>query len=157
MSKNKKIIIISSIIIVLLALILFLMNQKSYYNGKLPPKVEGSVYYTDSRAQELFKSEAFYSLKSLKGHEVYLKNETINIDFYFDDKADKHQIDNARSFALVTFALKHAQGYGEFPYGLLLLGEQSIEWRKTACRIYVDDKLNLDEIYNENGRIVESK
>jgi len=155
MSKNKKIII--GIIIVLLALILFLMNQKSYYNGKLPPKVEGSVYYTDSRAQVLFKSEDFYSLKSLKGHEVYLINETINIDFYFDDEADDHQIDNARSFALVTFALRHASNYGESPYGFLLLGEQSIEWKKTACRIYVDDKLNIEEIYDENGKIVDSK
>ena len=155
MSKNKKIII--GIIIVLLALILFLMNQKSYYNGKLPPKVEGSVYYTDSRAQELFKSETFYSLKSLKGHEVYLMNEIINIDFYFDDEADDHQIDNARSFALITFALRHASSFGESPYGFLLLGEQSIEWKKTACRIYVDDKLNIENIYDENGRIVGPK
>jgi len=155
MSKNKKIII--SIIIVLLALILILMNQKSYYNGKLPPKVEGSVYYTDLRAQELLKSRDFYSLKSLKGHEVYLINETINIDYYFDDEADDHQIDNARSFALVTFALRHTSNYGEFPYGFLLLGEQSIEWKKTACRIYVDDKLKIEEIYDENGRIVDSK
>lgn len=152
---NKKIII--GIIIVLLALILFLMNQKSYYNGKLPPKVEGSVYYTDTRAQELFKSEDFYSLKSLKGHEVYLTNETINIDFYFDDEADNHQIDNARSFALVTFALRHASNYGESPYGFLLLGEQSIEWKKTACRIYVNDKLNIEETYDENGKIMNSK
>ena len=155
MLKNKKIII--SIIIVLLALILFLMNQKSYYNGKLPPKVEGSVYYTDLRAQELFKSVDFYSLKSLKGHEVYLINKTINIDYYFDDEADDHQIDNARSFALITFALRHTSNYGEFPYGFLLLGEQSIEWKKTACRIYVDDKLKTEEIYDENGKIVNSK
>ena len=148
MLQNKKIVFGTVLVVVLLAFILFFLNQKSYYSEKLPAKVEGAIYYTDSRAQELFRSQDFYSLKSLKGHEVYFTDETTNIDFYFDKGADNHQIDNARSFALITLALRNASSYGESPYGFLLLGKKAIKWKKTACRIYINDKLNIEDLYD---------
>ena len=157
--KRKNIIIIIGIVIMLacLAFCILLVNDKSYYEGKYPKKIENAVYYTDERAQEMFVDERNYSLTNLKGHEVYLIDKTIHIDFYFSKNATFHQIDKARSFAITTFILKHSMAMGESPYMVFTIGENRNIWEKVSCRVYINDKLYIEENYDEKGVLIKSK
>jgi len=140
-----------------LALCILLVNDKSYYDGKYPKKIENAVYYTDERAQEMFMDERNYSLTNLKGHEVYLIDNTIHIDFYFDKNATFHQIDKARSFAITTFILKHSMAMGESPYMVFTVGENRNIWERVSCRVYINDKLSIEENYDEKGLLMKSE
>jgi len=156
---KRKNIIIGGTVIMLVCLVLYILvvNDKSYYEGKYPEKFENAKYYTDERAQEMFVDERYYSLTNLKGHEVYLIDNTIHIDFYFDKNATIHQIDNARSFAITTFILKHSMAMGESPYMVFTIGENRNIWEKVSCKVYINDKLSIEEDYDEKGLLIKSK
>jgi len=156
---KRKYIIFGVIVIMFacLALCIILVNDKSYYEGKYPEKIENAVYYTDERAQEMFVDERNYSLTNLKGHEVYLIDNTIHLDFYFDKNATFHQIDKARSFAITAFILKQSSFYGESPYMILNNGENRDKWEKVSCRVYINDKLSIEENYDEKGLLIKSE
>lgn len=156
---NRKKIIFSVTVIAFACLVLYILaiNDKSYYAGKYPKKIENAVYYTDERAQAMFVDERNYSLTNLKGHEVYLIDDTMHIDFYFDKNATFHQIDKARSFAITAFILKQSSFYGESPYMMLNNGENRDKWEKVSCKVYINDKLNIEENYNEKGLLIKGE
>lgn len=153
--NKKKYIVAAAIIVVFIAIYLILENNKSYYNGKYPEKIENAVYYTDGRAQEMFTDERYYTMVNLKGHELYIHDDTVNIDFYFDKDATDHQIDKARSFAITALVTRHSSAYGESPYGELNSGSKNkLEWKYVTCKIYVDDKLKIEDKYDEKGLLI---
>lgn len=154
--KNKKYVLVVVALIVVIVIYLMLLNNKSYYDGKYPKKIENAVYYTDERAQEMFIDERYYSMVNLKGHELYIHEDILNIDFYFDKDVTEHQIDKARSFALTTFILRHSSPYGESPYGELNTSNRNdIKWNYVLCRIYVNDKLKTEEKYDAKGILID--
>lgn len=153
--NKKNVVFISMVLICIIILMyVFVVNHKSFYVDIYPEKVKYATYFTDERAQKMFIDESTYILTNLKGHEVYLVDKTMHIDFYFNKDVTKGQIDKARSFALGTFVLKHSLFLGESPYMILNGKENRDKWKMVSCRIYVNDKLNIEENYDEKGILV---
>lgn len=78
----------------------------------------------------------------------------INMDFWFDKKADDDQINNARSFAINAFVLRQAPAVGESPYRNLL-NDKSVQWQTASFRVYQGGKLLYLEQYDEKGQLMQ--
>jgi len=152
--SRKNIVIVMGVIFIFVVLSIYLVNHKSYYVDKYPKTIQDASYFTDARAQEMFTDKGIYNLTSLKGHEVYLIDKTMNIDFYYGKDATSSQIDISRSFALTTFVLKQSLFLGESPYMVLNNMENRDKWEKVSCKIYVNDKLKNEDNYDEKGILI---
>lgn len=154
---NKKIIICLSAVIIFAAAILavrvFTNTEAHDYRTFVIP--QDAVVYTDEESIEMLKSETYYSLKDMERQEVYIVGEELNADFWFNENATEHQLDNARSFSLTRFALKSGKGtfLGPGPYGEILF-DKTASWNRVDCRIYVGDKLVYHDAYNEKGQLI---
>lgn len=116
-------------------------------------KIENATYYTDDRAQELFMKSGNYNFENLNSHDLYKIDDTLYIDFYFSKEATKKQLDDARVFALSTFVFKFLPPSEESPYMIFNTDERPTQWVRVTCRIYIDDKLNSEDKYDENGQL----
>lgn len=152
--KRKNIIIFVILVFIILITFFVLKNSELFNDGNNQNEIENAIYYTDKRAQELFIEDGNYSFINLKEHEVYKVDDTLHIDFYFDNEVTKNQLDNARLFALSTFVLRYSSPSEESPYMIFNSADSAVQWVTVTCRIYVDDKLNSEDKYDENGQVL---
>lgn len=124
----------------------------------LSPPADEAVYYTDEKAAELFADENQYAMTGLERHEVYLLGKELNADFYFAENVavDDAQIDNARSFVLTAFALRHPSAAEESPYSALIANQQ-VQWASVSCRVYIGQALMYHDRYDGSGRLVKEE
>lgn len=134
-------------VLILIISILVISSCNNIEVDNKAEKINGAKYLTDSHAYEMYKDEKTYSLINLISHEVYILEDAINIDYYFDKDVTKVQIDKALSSAINIFVLRVNSPLSESPYQDLNYGTNRIEWNKTFIRIYVNEKLTAEESY----------
>lgn len=105
-----------------------------------------AIDITSQRAIELFKGER--SMINLDKHEAYILYDTVYVNFYFNEKANKIEMQNALSCSMTIFVLKSPSMLGEYPYGELFTRENHREWKKSVIKIYSNDKLKAEIHYD---------
>jgi len=107
---------------------------------------ENAIDITSQRAIELFKGE--YSMVNLDKQDAYILDDTVYVNFYFNKKAEKIEMQNALSCSMTVFVLKSPSMLGEYPYGELFTRENHREWEKSVIKIYSNDKLKAEMHYD---------
>lgn len=105
-----------------------------------------TVDYTDEAATEMFQT--MYGMSNLKSQNLYILDDTLYIDFYYNKEASDSEIDTGRSFAITNLIATGDSPYGDIPYrNLTDPMVKEIEWKTTICNIYRNDKLMWQEAY----------
>jgi len=139
----EKILGVISILLIIIVLVVLGIIKQSNTVSKNPNTID----LTEEQSTEMFKY--MYGMSNLNHQNIYLLRNELYIEFYFDKTATESEIDSARSFALVTFALGKSSPYGEFPYmSLVDKAHKQISWDKTICTIYKNNKKIWYEKYN---------
>lgn len=106
-----------------------------------------ALYFTEKDAGKSLKE--IYSLEHLNRHEVYMIDDKMNIDLYFNDGIERKEIENSRIFIIKIFVVQATSKYGTpIPYQQLILSK--VKWDKTSSRIFIDDIKVLEEKYSGN-------
>ena len=128
-------------------------------------------YVFDEDADNIFKEE--YKIVNLISHKVFIEDDSVNMDVYFNEKVEKNEIQNIKNFVMRNFVLKRAFPYGKSPY--IEISTSKTNFQKVILKIFIKetkiieeeykltDKNNLLENYYENtdkeftSRLVENK
>ena len=107
--------------------------------------------FTEESAAVLFLEE--WSMHDLLQHDVYLIDSEMNVDFWFSEAADVHQLDRARNFSVRTFLLRQPYTMGRSPYDRLARN-LGISWETVSIRIFLDGELLHHDRYDENLNLI---
>jgi len=132
--------------IFLLLIIVFIIAACSNNDIESNISDKNAIDITSQRAIELFRGE--YSMINLDKQEAYILDDTVYVNFYFNKKVEKIEMQNALSCSMNVFVLKSPSILGEYPYGELFTRENHKEWEKSVIKIYSNSKLKAEIHYD---------
>lgn len=114
------------------------VTDSSNYLNTLPPEEERDYIYDE--AVDIFVEE-MYAIKNLLKYELYIHNEEMNLDFYFDNEASRRDIMISKDLMMEICIIQKGRPISVYPLDLYRMENLT----KVNYRVFINDKKIVKE------------
>jgi len=103
-------------------------------------------YITEEKAKEWF--EELYQIVNLDNHEVYIVDDTLFINFWFNNNVKRQEIMRSKDYVMNYLVLKYTGKGAPVPY----VGAVIHNYKKLKYTVFIDDVRVLEQSFSNLGR-----